>query len=270
MYIAKIVKKGTNQPELYYCHTDPLGTIKALTDTNGQVVKTFEHEPFDRESMETGALEDESCFTGKRLYSTSLYYFNARYYDPTIGRFISADPARQGLNGYVYCSNSPLMFVNPDGMEKSMIDPGHRGDDPGAVSLNKLYYEKDYALDTALKLGVLLEEAGHTVYFTRIGDLNVILKSRADFPNDNDVDIFVSIHFNAHEDTTAQGFEVVVYKLGTDSARLAKSIESYAIAEGYNVRETKPSNKLVVRETKMQAIIVEAGFMTNDHVLKYY
>ena len=162
------------------------------------------------------------------------------------------------------------MFVNPDGMEKSMIDPGHRGDDPGAVSLNKLYYEKDYALDTALKLGVLLEEAGHTVYFTRIGDLNVILKSRADFPNDNDVDIFVSIHFNAHEDTTAQGFEVVVYKLGTESVRLTKSIESYAIAEGYNVRETKPSNKLVVRETKMQAIIVEAGFMTNDHVLKYY
>jgi RHS repeat-associated protein len=115
MYIAKIVQNGSNQPQLYYCHTDPLGTIKALTDTNGEVVKTFEHEPFGKESMETGALEEESRFTGKSLDSTGLYYFNARYYNPTIGRFISADPASEGLNLYVYCNNNPLMFVDPDG-----------------------------------------------------------------------------------------------------------------------------------------------------------
>ncbi len=100
---------------MYYCHTDPLGTIKALSDINGEVVKTFEHEPFGKESMVTGELDEESRFTGKSLDSTGFYYFNARYYDPTLGRFISADPAKQGLNWYVYCNNNPLSFIDPTG-----------------------------------------------------------------------------------------------------------------------------------------------------------
>ena len=37
------------------------------------------------------------------------YYFNARYYDPSMGRFITEDPARDGINWYVYCGNNPLV-----------------------------------------------------------------------------------------------------------------------------------------------------------------
>ena len=60
-------------------------------------------------------------FTGQRLDATGLYYYNARYYDATIGRFISADtvvqsPAKpQSLNRYSYCSNNPLKYVDPSG-----------------------------------------------------------------------------------------------------------------------------------------------------------
>ena len=42
-------------------------------------------------------------------------YFNQRYYDPELGRFLSNDPKHQSMNPYMYCSNSPLMYVDPDG-----------------------------------------------------------------------------------------------------------------------------------------------------------
>ena len=61
-------------------------------------------------------------FTGQILDSTGLYYYNARYYDPTIGRFISADTAApdmqnpQSLNKYSYCLNNPLNRTDPTGL----------------------------------------------------------------------------------------------------------------------------------------------------------
>ena len=50
-----------------------------------------------------------------KLPETGLYYFNQRYYDPSLGRFLTEDPAGQGLNPYAYAGNSPLMYVDPDG-----------------------------------------------------------------------------------------------------------------------------------------------------------
>ena len=55
-------------------------------------------------------------FTGKpEDAGTGLHYFNARYYDPEVGRFTSVDPARDGLNWYVHAHSNPLKYVDPDG-----------------------------------------------------------------------------------------------------------------------------------------------------------
>jgi RHS repeat-associated protein len=62
-------------------------------------------------------------YTGKEKDITGLYYYGARYYDPTIGRFITRDPVKgnimnpQTLNPYVYCLNNPLKYIDPDGRE---------------------------------------------------------------------------------------------------------------------------------------------------------
>ena len=62
----------------------------------------------------TGTLGTDEKFTGQRLDGTGLYYYNARYYDPTIGRFISPDNVApnywnpQDLNRYSYVHNNPL------------------------------------------------------------------------------------------------------------------------------------------------------------------
>ncbi|MEA1958812.1 MAG: RHS repeat-associated core domain-containing protein [Chloroflexota bacterium] len=77
--------------------------------------------PFGATRSATGTLDTDKLFTGQRLDDTGLYYYNARYYDATIGRFISADtivqdPANpQSLNRYSYCLNNPLKYIDPSG-----------------------------------------------------------------------------------------------------------------------------------------------------------
>ena len=64
------------------------------------------------------SVKDPVTFTGKQQDDTTgLYYFNARYYDPDLGRFITEDPIRDGANWYVYCENNALKYVDPTGLE---------------------------------------------------------------------------------------------------------------------------------------------------------
>ncbi len=53
---------------------------------------------------------------------TGFIYLRARYYDPTIGRFISENPIRDGLNWYAYCNNNPVMYVDPSGTTWTYYD----------------------------------------------------------------------------------------------------------------------------------------------------
>jgi hypothetical protein len=48
-----------------------------------------------------------------------LYYFDSRWYDPNLGRFITEDPARDGGNWFAYCGNNPLNFTDPTGLDAS-------------------------------------------------------------------------------------------------------------------------------------------------------
>jgi len=61
-------------------------------------------------------------YTGKDYDPvTELYYFNARWQNPELGRFITEDPIRDGVNWYVYCSNSPMVFTDPTGLETRLL-----------------------------------------------------------------------------------------------------------------------------------------------------
>ena len=116
-HLAKVECEAASQRVTYFLHTDQIGSIRAITDSAGQVVARFEYEPFGLLSMSTGsAASDAHRFTGKAQDSgTGLYYFGARYYDPQAGRFISRDPASQGLNWHVYCFNNPQRYIDADG-----------------------------------------------------------------------------------------------------------------------------------------------------------
>ncbi len=93
-------------------------SARASTDSSGEVVARFEYEPFGLVVTSIGPLASEAHrFTGKpEDGAIGLYYFGARYYDPETGRFISRDPARDGLNWYEYCRSNPLVRYDPNGL----------------------------------------------------------------------------------------------------------------------------------------------------------
>jgi RHS repeat-associated protein len=72
-------------------------------------------------SFRSGSMPTDKKFTGQRLDGTGLYYYNARYYDPEIGRLISPDtlvpnPTNpQAFNRYSYVLNNPLKYIDPSG-----------------------------------------------------------------------------------------------------------------------------------------------------------
>ncbi len=117
--------------EVSYYHTDSLGSSSLVTDTNGNRVYYSDYEPFG-DSLHTSG-EERYTYTGKELdASTGLYYYGARYYDSSLGRFISSDPVSgnqynsQRLNRYTYVLNNPMVYTDPTGMEVEIPNENER------------------------------------------------------------------------------------------------------------------------------------------------
>lgn len=93
-----------------------------------------------------------------------------------------------------------------------VIDPGHGGKDPGAISRNGRHYEKNITLSVALKLGNMIKSAypGIKVIYTRSTDKYVELSQRAAIANKNRADLFISIHVNSAKASQARGTETFV------------------------------------------------------------
>lgn len=106
-----------------------------------------------------------------------------------------------------------------------VLDPGHGGQDPGAVGHKLKLREKDVNLGVCLKLKKLLEqELGVTVLMTRSTDVFITLGNRTRFANNNHADIFVSVHTNASKNKSASGMET--YYLSTALTSDARAVEA--------------------------------------------
>ena len=112
----------TNANGTFYYHRDHQGSIIALTDENGQVVESFtydNHYGAIINHTETVETNNPYAYTGREYDAPDLYYYRARYYDPTLERFISEDPigfASGDFNWYRYVMNSPVNLVDPWGL----------------------------------------------------------------------------------------------------------------------------------------------------------
>lgn len=108
-----------------YYHLDAIGSVRAVTNQQGQVIRRHDYLPFGEEYLAGPVTPDPLRFTGKeRDAETGLDYFGARYFASRTGRFTTVDPVvplvaslrdPQLWNRYAYVRNNPLRYTDPDG-----------------------------------------------------------------------------------------------------------------------------------------------------------
>jgi N-acetylmuramoyl-L-alanine amidase len=156
-----------------------------------------------------------------------------------------------------------------------VIDPGHGGQDPGALGAKSK--EKDIVLAVGLKLGQLINEKNNDVkvIFPRSSDVFIPLHERADIANRNKADLFISIHANANNNRTIFGSETYSMGLHTNEKNLEVAQKENAVItfekdysthyEGYDPNSAESFIIFqLVQNTYMGQSLEFAGFVQNN------
>jgi RHS repeat-associated protein len=121
MEIARVTGSST-----YYYHGDELGSTRLESTSTGGTYFSSDYKPYGPQYQSSGT--ETFMYTDKPYDTkTGLYYFGARFYDPTTGRFITRDPGTgslsspMSLNQYVYAMDNPLMFTDPAGLDSKSL-----------------------------------------------------------------------------------------------------------------------------------------------------
>ena len=159
--------------------------------------------------------------------------------------------------------------------KKIVIDPGHGGEDSGAIGPSGVT-EKSITLQIAKEVERMLKEAGAKVTMTRTTDTEVSpkhrqatdvdeLQARCDVANKAKADIFISIHMDSFTSREASGTTGYYYTKGSAaSKRLAAAIQSELVGQLKTTsRGIKTCNFYVVKHTKMPATLIEVAFVSN-------
>jgi RHS repeat-associated protein len=122
-----------------YYEADGLGSVTSLSNSAGTLAQTYTFDSFGKQTATSGSLTNPFQYTGREFDSeTGIYYYRARYFDPSAGRFLSEDRLgfQGGANFYRYAQNNPLVWIDPSGdnlcysvtpngmMEEPCADPG--------------------------------------------------------------------------------------------------------------------------------------------------
>jgi RHS repeat-associated protein len=146
--------KLTDQATTYH-YQDHLGGSTHTTDEDGNVIQLTDYAPYGSQILDEQLTSDETdhSFTDKEYDSDlALYYFEARWYSPVMGRFTSSDPASrftpasfmqdpQQLNAYSYARNNPLYYVDPTGLYNVETGEIEEGDSKESITatVNETY-----------------------------------------------------------------------------------------------------------------------------------
>ncbi|MHB8504078.1 MAG: RHS repeat domain-containing protein, partial [Candidatus Acidiferrales bacterium] len=107
-----MLRSGTTS----YYQADGVGSVTSLSSGAGALAETYAFDSFGKQTSSSGSLTNPFQYTGREFDSeTNLYFYRARYYDPTTGRFSKEDPVRYigGINFYRFVGNNPVIFTDP-------------------------------------------------------------------------------------------------------------------------------------------------------------
>lgn len=150
-----------------------------------------------------------------------------------------------------------------------VLDPGHGGNDPGAVYNN--YREKDFNLELALAVKThLVNNYAAAVYLTRDTDITVNLMARTGFVNNLGADVFISLHINAGGGTGFESFIFTGAPLNTQNIQrtIHSAVAGFYQSLGFPDRGMKRANFAVLRNTGMPAVLLENLFIDNPKDLE--
>lgn len=144
------------------------------------------------------------------------------------------------------------------------LQSAHGGSDPGAVYNGR--QEKDDTLDLTLAVGDILKKNGVDVFYTRTTDEYETPFKKATDANNSGADLFISIHRNSSETPNQySGVESLVFNDTGLKAEVARNINNQLEDVGFkNLGVDVRKNLVVLKRTKMPAVLVEAGFINND------
>ena len=145
-----------------------------------------------------------------------------------------------------------------------MLDAGHGGRDPGAVYEGR--QEKNDTLQLVMAIGEILQNNGLDVEYTRTTDVYESPYEKALEANEAEVDFFVSIHRNSFpRDNEVSGVESLVYNKQGIKYEMAQNINAQLETIGFvDLGVNARPNLVVLRRTKMPAVLVEVGFINSE------
>ena len=150
----------------------------------------------------------------------------------------------------------------PQGIKNAtiVIDPGHGGEDPGAVVNFSEKHEADHTLTTALLVKKELEAMGAKVILTRTSDTSVSLAERAEISNKNNANAF---HFDSSEDDSASG--TTAYYYSDKSESLSQTVNKY-LSRNLPLKNqgSRFQNFMVLRDNARPSILLELGYLNNQ------
>ena len=173
-----------------------------------------------------------------------------------------------------------LQSAASDAIKTVVIDPGHGGEDCGAIGCTGAF-EKDLNLEISMIIGEMLREKGFNVVYTRTDDRMLYLpeenikgmrklsdlKSRVRISDENPGAIFVSIHMNSFGEAKYSGLQVYAKDKSEDSEALAEAIRRAVVStcEPENKRAVKRGDKIYVLEKNTNtSVLIECGFLSNE------
>ena len=116
--VTGIIYSKNHKGEKKYYVTNNHGDVTALVNNSGNIVKEYAYDEYGVETNPDKKDTNPFRYCGEYYDNeTGFIYLRARYYDPTLGRFISEDPAFSGFNWYLYCNANPTFFIDPFGLD---------------------------------------------------------------------------------------------------------------------------------------------------------